>query len=322
MKIKDYKMTQKFSSSTMAYDYLEYLGAREMEAYLDGKKTKFYVLGNVILKYDPEYRSLFIHNDLPSEIDSKIKSYQLQSYFYGHNILNLEGLVFLYALLTSSDEEVEKKYNETLREMQLYAIDKEKSYYHKTFNSCNEQRKNKRILSEPMAPDIVFEFDDAINRLIKTIYPFTNHSFIDNADKFIESETKYSLESGYNNYGKCIRFSFSFDYEDKTIECSYNQNLENVNVFVGIKNNTTDCYDFIGYNLGTIDEKITFTTFDQSGKNFTLYVKNNIVVKNNKSLIATTEEYNKIIAIINSFTDEIIKAFPYLDPEKETTRKK
>lgn len=322
MRIKEYKNTQKFETAAKAYEYLEYLGGKKTEGYLEGRKTSYYIFGDMILKYEPEYRALYTYNGYPGNIAIKIENSPAKIYFYQNHILNLEGLVYLYALLTSEDKEVEKKYEDTLLEMYTNTLKKESKIHAKIFEKNITENAYKLLNRVPMVPNSVIYFRNSINKLLLLLYPFNSSSFIENANLFIEKVTNYSLVNNYYGQGIELGFNYTYDCGDNTtVECKLYQYQDTIIAYVGIYDKNAKNYENIEYTLNIREENLTYYSSDLKKEHYTIYTKNNILIKNNKSTIATIEDYEEIINTINRFTNKISKDFPYIDFIQENKQK-
>lgn len=114
--------TTKFESPKEGINYLLKLGATEIKI----DDSKYYLLDNLLFEVNYEYESLYVRG-LPDGLEYKLRKSPLSNCYYGWNIFNLEGLVYLHCLVNYGEDSIEENYNRVLSDLRFVILNS--AYY-------------------------------------------------------------------------------------------------------------------------------------------------------------------------------------------------
>ena len=319
--------TATFKSPRESYNYIELLGGRkirieELEDYGEMAST-YYLLDNMLLQAYGEYQSIYTTGGYPKGVEVKLDNSPYKDYFYGWNILNLEALVYLHALINSEPDKVDEMYkselarvrNETLVNVWRKAYDREIDHFdtHDSFEEIDSIKGKidaiKRLIFPLCLNDIKPE---DVERFSKDVI-FHTTDYYDKKVKNEETGTEEVLEH-------CIRF----DWETKgkqDLMCHYVEQPDYQTFTVTASKNGSVYRQFI-YSNGSNTEQLIY--LDDKHNRIYLDMTNGTIEKNFKNVDIKEEDYARFDYMLQTVLGFIMSHVPYLakyvsnDQERKT----
>ena len=308
MKSKKTENTTRFETACEAYRYLEYLGGRRVNLKSivpNEQSSTAYIFDDMLLQFYGEYNSLYSFDGYPKNIVTKLESCPFKKYFYGKNILNLEGLVYLHTLLTSEPEKVEERYEKLFHDVRLETLNDEKINYAKIFN------KRRQPILLGLQPAVIKRFYSNLKRFLNIIYPFNNPEFSKNMENFMEKVEFHAF-----SFDKNIRFEWSFKLEDnKKVNVEYYQNESDIYAHFNIEKGI-DTIESLEYRFNNGEESIRYLPME-NGDAITIRMENNLLYRRDNVYLAKDEDYEMITKKLSFYNQSFITLFKYLEPQNE-----